>query len=365
MAASLVAAGSGPALASVRPGWHIQARLAACNDGPGDMATTGPGDAWVEGTTDCSPGGLLVNQWDGHAWTLLPTLVIPGPFGSSPAIAATSARDIFVFPDAADGSTEVITPEHWNGVTWSATAPVPGSVTFPYGAPYAFAFSAFDVWLSKLTPHGSVAYRYDGSTWRLVKPPAQPDALAGVSASDVWAVGPTDKTALKSPARQVLIAANWTGRRWRKVPLPRLRLPRHEYPEIQIAGAASGGPADLWVVCGFQTARQVSKPGGYLLHWNGDRWLVVRAPAAGPVVLDGHGGVWMSGAVTRQGRSLSVVYHYSPGHRWIRDVLPIPAGYDGSILELSGVPHSRAVWAVGLAFAADGNEVALADRYTA
>jgi hypothetical protein len=164
---------------------------------------------------------------------------------------------------------------------------------FPVRCPYAFAFSAFDVWLSRLTPHGSVAYRYDGSTWRLVKPPAQPDALAGVSASDVWAVGPTDKTALKSPARQVLIAANWTGRRWRTVPR-----------------------------------------------------------------------VWMSGAVTRQGQSLSVAYQNSPGHRWTLDVLPIPAGYDGSILELSGVPHSRSVWAIGTVRAGNGAQIGLADRYT-
>jgi hypothetical protein len=64
-----------------------------------------------------------------------------------------------------------------------------------------------------------------------------------------------------------------------------------------------------------------------------------------------------------RGQPQSVAYHYAPGHGWTKAVLPIPSGYLSSIMSLWGVPHSRAVWAIGTVHAGNGAQLGLADRY--
>jgi hypothetical protein len=330
------------------------------------MAATGPDSAWILGggllsTGGCAADGIDVNYWNGASWSLLPaTMALPGQTGFDAAIAASSTQNVWVFPIlAGPGSKVHATAENWNGTDWTTVRlPVPMLVN------NAFAFSASDAWASARTDRGStVMLRYNGSSWHRASLPGAPAQVSALSAKDMWALGPSAKTASAGVTRQVIVAMHWNGRVWRTLPTPRVRLPKGE-GETVLAVAATG-PGNVWWVERPVTTKYQGKPGTRLLHWNGKRWSSVPAPSGTQYLAqDGHGGVWLGAAQGPSAAPVTVTYHYTAALHPTRRVLPIPAGYNSTALSLSWIPHSRSVWALGFAHASNDAQTGLVESYT-
>jgi hypothetical protein len=316
--------------------------------------------AGLRTTGGCAADGIDVNYWNGASWSLLPaTSALPGQIGSSGAIAASSTKNVWVFPILSGPGNGVATAENWNGSGWT-TVPLPADMQMRN----AIAFSASDTWAFGVTQHGkAITLRFNGSSWDRVSLPADPLQVSALSAKDIWAVGPSAKTAAKPVTRQVIVAMHWNGRAWQTLPTPRIRLPRGEGESV--VAAAATGPNSVWWVERPVTATYRTKPGTRLLHWNGKRWSSVRAPAGTQdLTQDGRGGIWL-GAIQGPGAApVTVAYHYSAALHSTKRVLPIPAGYNSAWLSLFWTPHSRSVWAIGYARASNSSTIGLVERYT-
>jgi hypothetical protein len=330
------------------------------------MATTGPDAAWVMGagltqTDGCAADGIDVDYWNGATWSLLPaTTALPGQTGSNGAIAASSPRNVWVFPLLGGSGTSVYaTTENWNGTSWTAV-PLPLHMLVSS----AVAFSASDAWVSGLTESGtSILVRFTGSSWHRASLPGEPVQVSALSASDIWAVGPSAKTAARPVTKHAIVAMHWSGRKWRTLATPRIRLPRGEGE--QVIAVAAAGPDDVWWVEQPVTTKYQDRPGTRLLHWNGARWSSVAAPpGAEDLTQDGNGGVWLGAFQGPSEALVTVAYHYSAALRRTKSVLPVPTGFNSTSLGLFWIPHSRSVWAIGIAHASDNAETGLAERYT-
>ena len=349
---TLAAAGSVAAQASSPPGWRIVKNLEQTYGfiSLGGIAASGPGNAWAMGTTSQS---LVVTRWNGSTWQDVkppakftgltgPSNVQTGPLGTS------SAANAWLFP-VVIGATSAWYALHWNGKGWT-TARLAGAA----GILNTAVFSPSDVWAFGFAPpktpvlgYGPPYVRhYNGHTWRRVSMPGvAAQGLSAVSPRDIWAVGPTTRTA--GAFHPVFIAMHWNGKSWRALGLPKVSAPKGHFAVPR--GLVALSPSNVWLAEGYSVASPSGvgePPGVILLHWNGKRWsqvsrdLKIYTSGMSP---DGHGGLWL-GAYTAAGRGYFA--HYAAG-RWALQVAPAPAGYTDVATPQVLIPGTRSVWATG------------------
>ncbi|MFJ3696863.1 hypothetical protein ACIPW9_22400 [Streptomyces sp. NPDC090052] len=194
-----------------------------------------------------------------------------------------------------------------------------------------------------------VAERFGGRAWRATSVPGHSgsgllDAVAPLSAHDVWAVG----TWNDAPAAQDRsLAEHFDGRTWRTVPLPAEPANRSAYP----SALAAMGPDDIWAV-GVTAEDRVGTPRPLAYHWDGHRWSSVPTPSTGGDALlqgaasDGAGGVWAVGvAYDAQGAGRPLTEHWD-GRSWRIVDAPHTAGQGESLDGVTAVAPDD-VWAVG------------------
>lgn len=361
------AAGAGTA----SPGsWRIVEVLRHCHatDSLLSVTATGPRDAWALGEPNGSGQGCDADleHWNGAAWRRVAvprgTFLSTFPTFSLP-LAASSASDAWIFPTVVGWSDSYSYALQWNGRAWR-------KLSLPAGLNVrsAVAFGPRDVWafgwISKsVAVQVPAAARYDGRAWHVIKMPGEPEAVSAPSRRAIWAVGPTRTTAGKSPTGQRIIAMRWSGKTWRVVALPKIRV--HSGQAYNTAFAAAVGPRRLW------WSYQVTGRAGYLhaglLRWDGTRWHHVAVPAAitgaGAMTPDGHGGLWVLATVEVNYNEFQYWYHYRAG-RWGRQLVPSPKGYDNVLFGLARVPGTTSALAVGEADANQGNgSIAVIARY--
>ena len=375
IAVLVAGAGAVPAAQAARsPGWRIVKILRHCgNDSMSGVTATGPRDAWALGVpTESGAGcGADVEHWSGTNWGRVPvprrmiagrdaSVTVPLP------VAASSATDAWIFPNVL--TSLPLSPYdyalRWNGAAWRKSAfPAHLSVLL------AAAFGPADVWAFGGIDHadGSVvpyAARYDGHSWRKAVVPVAPLGISARSAHDMWTVGPTPATASKPLAKQVILAAHWTGRRWRTMTVPAISAPAGT-GSLSRGLVATVGPADIWWA--YQVAGREPAPAG-LLHWYRGHWHTIKLPAAigglDAMAQDGHGGVWLlAQAGTAFYNLAQYLYHYSNG-QWARQPVPSPRRYTDMLSGMAWVPGTTSVWAVGEADLNNGNgSVGVITRY--
>jgi len=349
--------------------WRIVQTVQYCgSDNLLSVTAAGPHDAWAVGLPDC---GVDVRHWDGTSWYRVPvprrTVVTVPPFFPYAPVAASSARDAWIFPRAGT----LLAPNHgyalhWNGATWHKLA-LPDNLVVAAAA----AFSLRDAWVfggvqhrpDVNALHAPYAARYDGHTWHVVTMPGQPLAVSALSPSDIWAVGPTLKTAGEPRARQAIIAMHWTGRSWHAIPVPKITAAPIGQSFLSRAFAAAAGPHDLWwaypVSASSHSAQVV------VLHWDGSRWHRIALPGAiasiDGMTQDGHGGLWLI-ADFYGNNPQQYWYHYNGG-RWTRQLVPSPRGYSNVLSGMAWVPGTGTVWAVGEADHSGGS-IGVIARYS-
>jgi hypothetical protein len=332
------------------PGWRVVQNLGP-DRGATDIAATGQSNAWAVGSFTSPQGSesLFVERWNGRAWHAItvprrftglpyPTLETASVSGPS----ATSAL-VVVTLTANNGVAHSQYGLIWNGHTWSTTRLA--SIDGPAGVA---AFGDSDMWVFEL---GSRPYalRHDGKGWRRTRLPAYPlGNVTALSASDIWLAG--SATSPDSNKRRVPVAMHWDGKAWSTLRLPSIRAPHGGSAQMG-AGMIGLGPSELMTVAIFPApccGGGLAHPGITVVRWNGKAWHVLAEDRLdrvnGPIVADGHGGMWIAGLADRNVITPNVV-HYGAG-KFTRQVLKV-GGDSVELFTMFLIPGTRSVWAAG------------------
>jgi hypothetical protein len=299
----------------------------------------------------------------GYHFSIIPSPNTSLAVNSLTGITVRSSNDAWAWGDAnvaptngsGTASNPIQTPlvEHWDGSQWRIVATPP----VPYGGQIAgiAALAQDNAWAvggllitsrsSDNTTGATLIEHWDGHTWTI-----QPDqvvnanlnALAALSANDIWAVGSSD-----SGAQSGLIQ-HWDGHGWQTI--------AHPEPSsgAQFSAITALAPDDIWVV-----GQENAGHNAIFEHWDGARWTIVPSPSAGGVgPVASHRmlfaisavsatDVWAAGvedpAIPFPNGAVPLFEHWD-GHTWSVVASPSLSGQISSIAALG--PDD--VWAVGL-----------------
>jgi hypothetical protein len=252
-----------------------------------DVAVNSAGDAWAVGYHEASNGAIqpLIEHWDGRSWSIVSS---PSSAGRSVLndVAVNSAGDAWAvgYHEASNGAIQPLI-EHWDGKSWSiVSSPNPSRSTATVLNGVAAA-SANDVWgVGYYFDYQKQASRtlimhWDGISWSLATSSSPNrtqnvlNAVAVVSATDVWAVGYMDD-------QPQTLVEHWDGSRWRVVSSPNLSATYGSANILRDIAVVS--PTDVWAVGMFQnesTDYHQHRP--LIEHWDGASWGVVSSPSPG------------------------------------------------------------------------------------
>jgi hypothetical protein len=173
------------------------------------VAAASAASAWAVGSYTSPVTGLslpLIEHWDGHAWTLVPSPAIRGGTALNGVAAAS--------PDSAWAVGEGGLIEHWDGRAWtrvpSPDLAVGGTLN---GVAAVSAASAWAVGRSLRPGHPptTLIEHWDGRAWTLVPSPAAGDLTAVTAASpdSAWAVGSSSVG-----GGGTAVIEHWDGKAW-------------------------------------------------------------------------------------------------------------------------------------------------------
>jgi hypothetical protein len=325
------------------------------------VTTVSDSDAWAvgarNGAANTNIGAkVLIDNWNGTAWSQVATPTTPGNTALLSAASASSATDAW-----AVGRTQVnrssLTPLalRWNGTAWSVSSSFPGALASTYATSVAdiSPTDAYATGNNSSIPRGHLAH-WNGTTWSAVTVPLPPNAptnttLNAISAdgpNDVWAVG----TYLDSANGQFeTFSIHFNGTAWSAVQMP--LSPSGE--QAQFNGIKANSPTDVWVV-GEQGVPGAVSSTTLIEHFNGTAWTVVPSPSPGNIndlggvtTSNAANNVWAVGTFTPTGstqpQTLTLNWN---GSAWSVVTSPNPASSDG-LSAVATNPGSAIVWAVG------------------
>lgn len=300
----------------------------------GDIAATGPNDAWAVGGL-CCDAGSGISRWDGTQWRSI-TPPAP-PEGTVSAgftnVGASSPEDAWVFGIGQDGLTF---GQHWDGAAWSTT-----SFGQDVGIKDTAVVGPESAWFvgTRFTDTGEepIAQHYDGQSWSETPLPTTAEKISAASDRDVWALGREEDG--------TLVTMRWTGSSWQTLPLPKPAL--HGDVFAVTGDILALGPDDVWASATLGKDEGIW-PGSLLWHWNGRRWrkVGIDAPQDSPQRLasDGHGGLWI---VSFNFTDLAYQFlHYSDGEV-TREPVPLGEGTEANVNAITQVPGTHSLWAAG------------------
>jgi hypothetical protein len=299
-------------------------------------------DVWAFGSSHTAV------HWNGTSWQRV-SLPLPkgSGFGELVAAAATSPDNIWAVGDVSPlhGPTQALI-DHWNGRRWTN---VPGPPKNRYPLSGVAALSATNVWavgetgVTTSTGGGlhTLTIHWNGKTWKRVPSPSPTAAssanftdtlaaVAGTSASNVWAVGQYDPDANGIRGSRSLVL-HWNGSRWKQVPTPDALTPGHA---SELSGVAAPTATGVWAV---GTVNRHG--GGHALAelWNGAHWRIVHTVGqpltavsaldaadawaaggrdSGGDVMHWSGSAWTVGTKLNNRRGLLSVAEISPTDVW-------------------------------------------------
>src|SRR5438874_740925 len=168
------------------------------------------------------------------------------------------------------------------GSNWQVVPGLPTFSTFTYLASIE-VISANNVWVVGQAQNGGyhpITLHYDGSTWLTVDPTTggeigQLNAVAAVSANDIWAVGIDS-----SVSRNRALTCHSTGRSWPLVPNPgsatraNTQLQANALYDLAVVQANDVSAVGSAVTGEFTSTVALTE------HWNGSAWSIVPATVA-------------------------------------------------------------------------------------
>jgi len=171
--------------------------------------------------------------------------------------------------------------------------------------------------------------------------------VARSSGSTLWAVGSYER---ETYAPFLTLTERWNGKSWSVVPSPNEGL-----GDKGLHGVAGISDSDVWAV-GVRNPTPSSQTKRLIEHWNGSAWKVVRSPSAGQLSDNGLGGlaivsptdIWATGSLSSDGGNTSqtLVERWN-GVQW--NVVSSPNAPGAIYNGLGGIVSVNAgdLWAVG------------------
>jgi hypothetical protein len=274
-------------------------------------------DAWAIGTTEGGGNYVQIVHWNGKSWrqTATPSIGIYGKQYGLDAVSAVSATNIWA-AGSIGGDALVL---HWNGKAWSRVAVPLDSTEYVSGISSVKAISASDVWaVGEITSEATeveapLILHWNGKSWtRMQSPrllygdPSRLTAVAGSSASNVWAVGFGDGNND--------IQFHWNGKSWsNETYRGSFPIPGFGY-ELGAVETVSSSGAWATACC------------GRALYWNGKKWSKTQiGTVAQAYELTGLAGVSSSSAwaagwfFNSSGDYVAIILHWN-GKAWTRSV---------------------------------------------
>jgi len=346
------------ALARTPGGWRTVQEFGASFGYPqvGPVVAPGARSAWVAGNTFTGQDSVFLAHWNGSRWS---QVAVPKALTSTSAAVSsgplvTSGASVWVFAALSTQSQNRIyaarmASHHWTLWRLRGALNIDGAAVFGSSNVWAFGQALLPRGWTGLGNGPSYAARYNGRTWRRVHLPGVPLEVQAFGPNDIWAYGPTNRTA--SAMNQDFVAMHWNGRKWSTLPIPRMRFSNGKLMWPAGLTVLKGG--SLWVTEQFHcpnpgVCNPPQPPGMLLAHWNGRRWVRVlesssfEVPAPGP---DGHGGLWIEALTVKQSRW--VLLHYTHGR--LRELFPpaTGAGSPGNVTIPTPIPGTTSYWSTG------------------
>lgn len=322
--------------------------LGATGRSEGSAARTiSAGPVWTVGLTTTFNGGRqerpLIERLKGGSWKVVSSPKVTG--GSLAAVAAVGRMNAWAVGSSGPSRRPQALIERWTGSTWSRV-PIPNHSAGSYLLAVA-GVSKSDVWAV-----GGIGFpgvsgptlmeHWDGSSWRAFPSPRGAlDGVAVLSATDAWAVGNSG-----TPRSQRALIERWNGTSWSRVPSPNVGSSR-------LNGISAVSGSDAWAVGLTYSGRHAKT---LIEHWNGSSWKRVPSPSPGAypelasVSALSSTSVWAVGnTYTGIGASWHTVIEHWNGSTWKLVASPTPPVPTDLHVYLTGVTalSSRNVLAVG------------------
>jgi hypothetical protein len=222
--------------------------------------------------------------------------------------------------------------------------------------------SASDIWAVGFGPEpGGPAYvkqtlieHWDGTSWSIVPSPNPPstyaqvelDSVFALASNDVWAVGYGENLSGLASPLDITLIEHWNGTSWSIVPSPN---PDQDENQLHaIAGAASD---DLWAV-GGRGDGDTCCPGQALIeHWNGTSWSVASNPGLnslfGVTALTTNN-VWAVAVNNNNLTTVDAIVEHWDGTTWSNVSAPnVDSNGDRIFLRAVAAASASDIWAVG------------------
>ena len=220
----------------------------------------------------------LLEHWDGQHWHYVPSPNSGAGENMLSGVAATSATDVWAVGtrEATSNSARRTLVEHWNGHTWSVV-PSPNAGSGGNLLADVSAISRTDAWAvgdDRVAFGSALALHWNGHTWAVVKTVNPGDGerfLFGVvarSRTQPLAVG----SDLISGFQTRALAERWNGSAWIRTTTSS---PDADLDELHGVAAKSG--TDAWAA-GYRRPTPVSPFRTLVEHWNGSRWSLAASP---------------------------------------------------------------------------------------
>jgi hypothetical protein len=237
-------------------------------------------------------GFTFAESWDGHAWTLL-TTVNPStasgfPSQSLSGVSCTSATScIAVGSYTINVNTDQTLVEAWDGHTWSVVPSANTSTNdrnFLNSVSCSTPTSCMAVGIVELSPDQTLAEQWNGTTWSIVPTPNAStsandlNAVTCTNPSFCMAVGSNDTGS--SPASLIEM---WNGASWSIVSGASTIVPNSD--ENFLYGVSCIDPSSC-VATGHWSNTGDVKDSTLIESWDGTAWSIAPSPNASPVLQD-------------------------------------------------------------------------------
>jgi hypothetical protein len=299
--------------------------------------------------------------------------IVPSPNGdlTNNALVQVSAgsatRAWAVGYDGAIGNLRTLI-ERWNGTKWAVVAsPSPSKLdNVLFGVATVSGTSAWATGYDSVTVTGRTYHRaliehWDGSTWRVA-----PSPRAGTSDSDLWGVTALSATNAWAVGNENIgvfqfrpLVEHWTGSAWQLVHVPS---PPLTGVGASLLGVAATSPRNIWAVGDYAVGNRFQP---LIEHFNGTRWALIPAPAAGSAGLNrvsflAPSNGWAVGSSGGGSHTQGLIEHWN-GHRWTIARTPAIPGSTNLADVLALTPHLA--WAVGSYTPPNGRGRTLIERW--
>lgn len=360
--------GAGPALAA--SGWTIvTAPPTGVNASLTGVSSTSDSDAWAVGSENAQLNGVgakvLVDHWNGTAWSQVATPTTPGNTASLAGVSASSTTDAWAI-----GRTQVNRSDfaplalHWNGTAWSVSSSAATALAGQIGAGVTdiSPTDAYAIGGGLGSAHTGLVAQWNGTTWtRLTVPQPSTDGLASnldaISAdgpNDVWIVGTYEDEISSTFIQSETYSLHWNGSTWSVVPMP-LASNSSVNNFFLFNSIKANSPTDVWAV-GDQGVAGTTTGSTLIEHWNGTAWSIVPSPSPGSgadltgvTTSNAANDVWAVGEYTPAGGAVAQTLTLNwNGTSWVT-VPSADAATGASVLAgVATTPGAAIVQAVGL-----------------